>query len=239
MKLKLSFRNWSTWARNGFLRDVGGIPFLPARGTPGIASVSEQEYSVLVTQIAAGDLDAESRLVQHFSRGLMAMLRKKTNDWDLAADIHQETFVVVINRLRKRELQDPKGLKSYLRRTAINLLLGDCRKQLRRKTSLDNELIARIATKSLGPLQSLERDQRARLVRELIEGLISELTVDRDRQLLRRHYLARESKQQICADLDMDRNNFDRVLFRARERLKEKAREYVASARFEASGGLM
>ena len=186
--------------------------------------MSEQDYSQLIERIAAGDSVAEQRLVEQFSRGLMVMLRQRTNDWDLAADIHQDAFIVVIKRLRKHGLQNPAGLKSFLRQTAINLFLGDRRKQSRRQTSADSDLIARVASESIGPVQSLELDQLARLVRELI----AELTVPRDRQLLRRYYLVEESKQTICADLKLKSGQFDGVIHRARKRLKEKLEESAA-----------
>lgn len=193
--------------------------------------LSEQDYRQLVTRIAAGDSVAEQRLVEQFSRGLMVMLRQRTSDWDLAADIHQDAFIVVIKRLRQKGLQNPDGLKSFLRQTAINLLLGDRRKHSRRQTSTDSELIARVASESIGPVQSIERDQLAQLVRDLI----AELTVPRDRQLLRRYYLAEESKQAICADLELDPGHFDGVIYRARQRLKASLEEYTATMNPKAS----
>ena len=196
--------------------------------------MSEQDYRQLVDRIAAGDTAAEQRLVETFSRGLMVMLRQRTQDWELAADIHQDAFIVVIKRLREQGLQNPDGLKSFLRQTAINLFLGDRRKYSRRQTSADSELISRVASESIGPVQSLERDQLALLIRELI----AELTVPRDRQLLRRYYLAEESKQQLCADLELDSGHFDGVIFRARQRLKAKLEEYPLSMKPTASGEL-
>jgi RNA polymerase sigma-70 factor (ECF subfamily) len=178
---------------------------------------NEESTRALVARIGAGDPRAESELIERFSRGVMAMLRQRTADWDLAADIHQDTFVVVLQRLRNGELQHPERLSAFIRQTAINLHLAGLRKDKRRNTEPDSEKIALAADLAAGPLARLEASQRRGLLKTLIEGL----RVDRDRQLLDRYYLNEHSKQEICADLELESAHFDRVLHRARKRLGE------------------
>ena len=54
-----------------------------------------------------------------------------------------------------------------------------------------------------------------------MQRLLAELRYDRDRQLLLRFYLSDDSKEALCADLEIEPERFHQVLFRARERLRE------------------
>lgn len=152
------------------------------------------------------------------------MLRQRTADWDLAADIHQDTFVVVIERLRKGELDHPERVAAFIRQTAINIHLGALRKQRRRATDPDSERVALAADQNAGPVAQLESSEARLLVRQLIE----EMRVDRDRQMLRRFYISEESKPSICRDLELDSAHFDRVLHRARQRLRELLQQHLS-----------
>lgn len=192
----------------------------------------------LVERIRAGDQEAESVLVERYSRGLLFMLRRKTGDPDLAMDLHQDTFQVVLLRLRASGLEEPGRLAGFIHSTARNIFIGDYRKTSRRKTDsgLDN---APEASRDPSQLKRLLRQEEAEVVRLLIDELKSK----RDRQLLRRFYIAEEDKDQICADLQLDHLHFNRVVFRARQRFKElyekhqKRRRLSLVRRLSAKGG--
>jgi DNA-directed RNA polymerase specialized sigma24 family protein len=53
-----------------------------------------------------------------------------------------------------------------------------------------------------------------------VAELLEELPTERDRQLLMRFYLDGIDKQQLCHDLGLSPKHFDRVLMRARSRLR-------------------
>jgi RNA polymerase sigma-70 factor (ECF subfamily) len=171
----------------------------------------------LVRRIAAGEASAEAELVQRYSRGLLYLLRRLGASPELADDLHQETFRVVLERLRRKALDDPAGLAGFLRGTARNLLIAERRKSARRKTEADDEELAQAVQPSPSQLSSVLHDEEA----EIVRTLINELPTDRDRQLLLRFYVAEEEKESICAALDLDHLHFNRVLFRARQRFKE------------------
>ena len=171
----------------------------------------------LVHRILAGDASAEEELVQRYSRGLLYLLRRLGAPPELADDLHQETFRIVLERLRRRGLEDPAGLAGFLRGTARNLMTAERRKTARRRTDADEERLEHMPNPSPSQLSSVLLDEEAGFVRKLI----SELPTDRDRQLLLRFYVAEEDKESICADLGLDSLHFNRVLFRARQRFKE------------------
>jgi RNA polymerase sigma-70 factor (ECF subfamily) len=171
----------------------------------------------LVRRIAAGDTAAEGQLVARYRRGLLYLLHRLGALPDLADDVQQETFRIVIERLRHEGLADPGGLAPFLRGTARNLLLAERRKTARRRTWGDTGELAEAVAPAPSQLQSVLLDEEAEMVRRLI----GELPTDRDRQLLLRFYVGEEDKDSICADLGLESLHFNRVLFRARQRFKE------------------
>src|SRR6185295_8598659 len=173
--------------------------------------------SDLVRRIAAGDSRAETALVERYSRGLRCLLRHLGAPPELADDLHQETFRIVLERLRRRGLDEPAGLAGFLRGTAKNLLTAERRKTARRRTDADSEGLESAVHPAQGQLSSVLLEEEAAIVRRLI----GEMPTDRDRQLLLRFYVAEEEKESICADLGLDSLHFNRVLFRARHRFKD------------------
>jgi RNA polymerase sigma-70 factor (ECF subfamily) len=171
----------------------------------------------LVRRIAAGDAAAEASLVERYSRGLLYLLRRLGAPPELAEDLHQETFRIVLERLRRRGLDEPAGLAGFLHGTARNLVTAERRKVARRRTDADPEPLERAVHPARGQLSSVLLEEEAAMVRRLI----GELPTERDRQLLLRFYVAEEEKESICADLGLDSLHFNRVLFRARHRFKE------------------
>lgn len=170
----------------------------------------------LVRRIAEGDAAAESEMVVRYSRGLLYLLRRRCGDLALADDLHQETFRIVLERLRTKGLAEPEKLAGFLRATARNLRIADYRKAARRQTEGDPEAIAAVADPGGGPLQGVLRDEEVGHVRRLL----GEMRNERDRELLYRFYLAEEEKERICADLGLSSLHFNRVLHRARQRFK-------------------
>jgi RNA polymerase sigma-70 factor (ECF subfamily) len=180
---------------------------------------SETEVAVeLVRRIRSGDAAAEEELVRRYSRGLLFHLRRTAGDPDLADDLHQETFRVVLERLRGEGIGEPERLAGFILGIGRNLFLGGWRKRSRRGEGTSLEAI------EADPPDPVP-DQLDRVLKEeeilKVRRLIGELGTDRDRQILFRFYVAEEGKERICADLGLDSLHFNRVLVRARQRFKE------------------
>jgi len=172
----------------------------------------------LVRRIGSGDATAEEELVRRYSRGLLFHLRRMTADPDLSDDLHQETFRVVLERLRGGAIADPERLSGFILGTGRNLFLGGWRKRTRRgeRDAVDVAELE-ILDDAPGPLDQVLREEELGEVRRLL----GELATDRDRQVLFRFYVAEEAKERICADLGLSSLHFNRVLFRARQRFKD------------------
>jgi len=170
----------------------------------------------LVARIGRGDSAAESELWNRYSRGLLFLLRRRTGNPDLAEDLRQETFRVALEKLRAGGLDDPRKLAAYLRGIASNLATGDYRKRLRQNTAVDSDAVAEAPDDHSNPQEEASRDE----IGAAVKGLLNELGVSRDRDILRRYYVDEEDKERICAELDISTTHFNRVLFRAKQRFR-------------------
>ncbi|HEX3531009.1 MAG TPA: sigma-70 family RNA polymerase sigma factor [Thermoanaerobaculia bacterium] len=181
------------------------------------------DLSALVDRIQGGERAAEAELVGRFSHGLLLMLRRLTQNPALADDLHQETLSLVLAKIHRGEVREPERLAGFIRSTARNLFIADRRKEARYQ-ALDGgreEEAPRaepaLPDRSPAALDRVLAEEEARQV----QRLLGELRYDRDRQLLLRFYLSDESKEELCADLEIEPDRFHQVLFRARERLRE------------------
>jgi len=170
----------------------------------------------LVLRIGEGDSAAESELVERYSTGIRLILLKRTGNGQLAMDLCQETFIVALEKLRNRKLRNPGSLVAFLRQTAVNLLIMHYRKE-KRYIGEEDGIIS---------LQSAPRDRKAQQIdqkhaRSLLDGIIEQLVQPRDREILHRFYLLDQDKSRVCSALELSSVHFDRVLYRARKRIRE------------------
>ncbi len=173
--------------------------------------------SDLVTGIYNGDKNAESQMIQKYSRQVLYILEKRCGDPDLARDICQDTFVVLLEKFRKQMIDDPEKLAAYIQQTAINILIASKRKEARRQTFADSELIDNYISSAGSPVNDLEKMH----IRNSVRDSILNLKNSRDKEILYRYYIHEHEKDEICQHLDIDFRHFDKVISRARTRLRE------------------
>lgn len=149
--------------------------------------------------------------------GVLYLLKCIVQEPALAEDLCNETFRVVLERLRRGPLEDPAKLTSFLAQTARNLALADQRKTQRRRTETGEQAaIDHVRDDKPDPSDDLQSQWRARAIRKVL----LEMPNLRDRQLLVRLYLNDEDKASICHDLHLSEEHFNRVIYRARERFR-------------------
>lgn len=181
------------------------------------------EPAELVRRILGGDRDAEAQVVERYSRGVRFLLLQLTNDPSRADDLHQETFRLVVEKVRAGELREPAKLPAFIRQLARNLFIGEYRKKAKEPVAqpADDEVLGPPAP-SPSPLVRLLQRENARIVRLVLEVL----EPPRDREILFRFFIAEHEKADICADFGLTSLHFNRVLHRARQRLKEQLMRY-------------
>ena len=171
----------------------------------------------LVERIGNGDQAAESLIVDKYWKSLHYILKKRCGDEQLANDIAQDTFIVVISKARNKEINNPDAIAAFVRQTGVNLLLAHFRKETRRATDAHGEVEFEIPDHKSNTTKAVEANQSIQLVQQLI----NEMKVERDRDILISYFAKEEEKTSICDRLDLTPAHFDRVLFRAKARLKQ------------------
>jgi len=175
----------------------------------------------LVRRILAGDRQAEDELVERYSRGVEIIIRRLAGDGAID-DLYQETFRIVLEKLRKGALREPEKLSGFVCGVARNLVIEHFR-QIRRQESLSESEEAAVLLPTMpDQLTELLRKERAAHVRQIL----SEMRNERDAQVLFRFYIAEDEKERICADLELSSLHFNRVLHRARARYRELYQVY-------------
>lgn len=180
----------------------------------GVAAFSPEE---LVDRIHAGEQDAEQELVSQYWRSLYFILNRRANDPELAADMAQETFIVVINKARSGEIENPAALSAFIRQVGVNLLIASYRKDSRRKTDTSEDIQVQFPDDSVDTLTKLNSAELTQIVKQVME----ELPTVRDKDLLYRYFVYGQTKTVICEEFELTPAHFDRVLHRARNRLKQ------------------
>jgi RNA polymerase sigma-70 factor (ECF subfamily) len=182
----------------------------------------------LVGRIVAGELQAEEELVGHYSEGLQFLLRRWTRDAATAEDLFQETVRLALEKIRGGEVREPSKLAGFLRSLAKNLAIHHYRRgAVREERERDLDSVPPVAAgEPMEPLAHLLRAEKAALVRQAI----TELPQERDRQVLFRFYIAEENKERICADLGLGSQEFNIVLFRARQRYRKLLAERLGES---------
>ena len=185
-----------------------------------MSSPHVDEIERIVLEALTGDRRAESRMLQALRPGVLAVLRYGAfHRWVDAEDLTQETLHIVVERVRARTIDDPRKVFAFAAATARNLALNAARKVLRQQTVVDSELVDELA-QNLEMEQSDLSDSDDRQLAEAVMSLLDELPTERDRQMLVRFYLEGVDKQQLCRELGLSPKHFDRVLMRARSRLR-------------------
>ena len=175
------------------------------------------DLQLLANNIATGCSDSESALITRFNRGLRFFLQYKMSIAPpLLDDIVQETFLVVIEKLRAGKVEKPQSLGAFIRQTGKNIALAGFRKRDNRGDVVHTEIVERATSENAGPLQSADKEELSFLMREFLK----QLNQERDRVLLSRFYLDEADKKEICAELSLSAAHFDRVLYRAKMRLR-------------------
>lgn len=171
----------------------------------------------LVARIRQGERTAEEELVRRYSRGVSIILRRLAGSETVADDLYQDVFLRAVEKIRAGEVRDPERLSGFICSLARNLAIDYLRRSAPEKASADAAAGLSIADPAPGPLARVLHLEDAAAIRQVM----SELSSDRDRQVLYRFYLKEEDKDAICADLNLTSLQFNRVLHRARERFRE------------------
>ena len=169
----------------------------------------------LVNKIQIGDQRAEAEFVKVYSDSLMSMLLNRVQDPDIARDCYQKTLLITLRKIRAGDIRKPESIFAFLSSTAANVVITHHRFE-NRYTNLGDRVFQ--LTGEADDAATQEKDSET--INLLLKQLLNQLPIPRDREILRRLYLHEEDKKSICRDFDIKSEHFDRVLYRAKQRVR-------------------
>lgn len=148
---------------------------------------SKSTDAVLVTAYLQGDESALSTLITRHKQRIYSFIYSKVFDRDVAEDVFQDTFIKVINSLKRGKYNEEGKFLPWVMRISHNLVIDHFRKNNRMpkfENNTDFNIFSVLSDKALNAENSMIKGQVASEVRRLVE----ELPDDQKQVLLMRIY---------------------------------------------------
>jgi RNA polymerase sigma factor (sigma-70 family) len=174
------------------------------------------EWVELVDRIRTSETDGMEELYLLFSKGIRFYLCRQLGPQELDDKVH-DTFVVVVQAIRRGELREPSRLMGFVRTIVRRQVAAHIDKVVHnRRDQIDLDSTVRLAAPGGNPEERAIFTQRT----ELINRVLGELS-GRDREILTRFYLHEESQDQICSEMALSETQFRLLKSRAKARFGE------------------
>ncbi len=175
-----------------------------------------------VARLRAGDAATERHFVDYFGELIRIKLRRRLRQPQGIDDIRQETFLRVFRTLRAPDgLRHAERLGAFVNAVCTNVMLEHLRAGGRHPQI--SEDAPELPDQALSAEDALARHEQRAQVRKTIEALPSE----KDQRLMRA-VLEERDKDEVCAELGVDRAYLRVLLHRAKQQFR---------ARYDSGGG--
>jgi len=186
---------------------------------PGTADVNAG-WVELVERIRLEKTDGMEELYQLFSRGIRFYLCRQLGPQELDDKVH-DTFVVVVQAIRRGELREPERLMGFVRTIVRRQVAAHIDKVVHnRREQAEFDSTVRVVDPRGNPEEAAIFRQRIGLIRQVL-GELSE----RDREILTRFYIDEQSQDQICSEMGLTETQFRLLKSRAKARFGELGRK--------------
>jgi RNA polymerase sigma factor (sigma-70 family) len=174
------------------------------------------EWIALVDRIRLSDTDGMEELYMLFSKGIRFYLCRQLGPQELDDKVH-DTFVVVVQAIRRGELREPSRLMGFVRTIVRRQVAAHIDKVVHtRREQIDLDASARLVAPGGNPEEKAMFSQRT----EIINRVLGELS-RRDREILTRFYLLEQGQDQICCEMVLSETQFRLLKSRAKARFGE------------------
>lgn len=178
----------------------------------------------LVERIRSSETDGLAELYLLFSKGIRFYLCRQLGPQELDDKVH-DTFVVVVQAIRRGELREPQRLMGFVRTIVRRQVAAHIDKVVHsRRDQMDMESTVRVADPRGSPEDAAIFRQR----NELLQRVLDELG-KRDREILTRFYLREQSQEQICTEMALTETQFRLLKSRAKARFGELGKKKLAT----------
>jgi RNA polymerase sigma-70 factor (ECF subfamily) len=202
---------------------------LPDTGPTAAAPDAYAGWVELVERIKSGESGSMEELYQLFSKGIRFYLCRQLGPQELDDKVH-DTFVVVVQAIRRGELREPERLMGFVRTIVRRQVAAHIDKVVHnRREQVELDSTVRVADTRENPEESAIFRQRT----DLIQRVLGELP-ERDREILTRFYLDEQSQEQICEDMSLTETQFRLLKSRAKARFGELGKKKLAQRSLQA-----
>jgi RNA polymerase sigma-70 factor (ECF subfamily) len=171
----------------------------------------DSEY---LQRLAAGDPAVERHFTRYFSDLILIKLRSRRYDLPAIEDIRQETFLRVLQAMRRNAIREPDRIGAYVNSVCNNVALEFSRKGSK-LTPMDPDAPEMPDTRA-----DSERDLVSREQQEEVRSVLSRLS-NRNRRLLSAVFLEERTSEEVCHQFGVDQNYLRVLLFRARAQFRQ------------------
>jgi len=146
--------------------------------------------------------------------GLQVVLLRLTRNPELTKDLAQEVLISTLKAIRAGRIESVDKLAAYLYTAARHAFFSHVRERPADKQAQIQALDWTQAPPT--PLDACVSHELQRMAHAVLEGLSS----DRDRALIRGFYMLGKTKTELMQAYDLSRDLFDKVVSRARIRMR-------------------
>lgn len=158
-----------------------------------------------------------AELIERNYVGLRLLVSRRCRDPQVAADLLNDAVCTTWSKWQAGKIARPEQIAGYVLQVTMNLLRNHRRTIAERpERRADASKLDELAG-AREPGDDTIESQIANRVKSVIRGMSSE----RDRAILVRFYLDEEDKGHLCKDLGLSPLQFDKILHRARGRLRK------------------
>jgi len=175
-------------------------------------------------RLAARDPEVERHFHDYFSELIRIKLRSRQFPPHAIDDIRQETFLRVLQAVRRDGIRDPERIGAFVNSTCNFVAMEFGRAGARHKVP-DTEM-----PDVRDERPDSERAMLATEARTQVRAILEKMS-DKDRRLLSAVFLEERSSEEICRQFGIDGNYLRVLLFRARNKFRQMMEKQVLAAR--------
>jgi RNA polymerase sigma-70 factor (ECF subfamily) len=169
-----------------------------------------------IDRLVAEDPETERHFTRYFGDLMRLKLRSRLRSPASIEDAKQETFVRVLTSLkRKRSLATPETLGAFVNSVCNNVVFELYRSGERSAPLPDDYDVP--DRRAPGADSAILAGEQQMLVKTALEGL-----PPKDQELLRWLFFDERDKDEICRELNIDRDYLRVLLYRAKARFRER-----------------
>lgn len=165
-------------------------------------------------RLAAGDPETERHFSEYFSELILIKLRARQYTRSVIEDVRQETFLRVLQAIRRNGIREPERIGAFVNSVCKNVVHEHLRSGAR--LTFTEEGAPEVADDRADSEQELVSREQAAQVRSVLAQMSP-----RNRQLLSAVFLEERPNEEVCRQFKVDQNYLRVLLFRARAQFRQ------------------